>query len=59
VFVHSRQLIVGDNAHYLVVVKVRNRPTVNKQRSQRCHVERFNLKKLNEAESKERHRVEV
>jgi hypothetical protein len=39
--------------HYLVVVKVRERLAVSKQRSQRFHMERFNLKKLNEVEGKE------
>jgi endonuclease/exonuclease/phosphatase family metal-dependent hydrolase len=33
-----------DSNHYLVVVKVRERLAVNKQRSQRLHMERFNLK---------------
>jgi hypothetical protein len=31
----------------------------NKQRSQRCHVEWFHLKKLDEIEGKEQYRVEV
>jgi hypothetical protein len=35
-----------------VVAKVRERLAVNKQRSQRFHMERFNLKKLNEVEGK-------
>jgi hypothetical protein len=48
-----------DTDHYLVVAKVRERLAVNKQRSQRFHMERFNLKKLNEVEGKEQHRVEV
>jgi hypothetical protein len=49
-----------DNDHYLVVVvKVRERLTVNKQRSHRFYVERFSLKKLNEIEGKEEYRVEV
>jgi hypothetical protein len=39
--------------------KVRERLAVNKQRSHRFHVERFNLKKLNEVEGKEQFRVEV
>jgi hypothetical protein len=38
--------------HYLVVAKVREWLAVNKQRSQRYHRERFNLKKLNEVEGK-------
>jgi hypothetical protein len=32
---------------------------VNKQRSQRFHTERFNLKKINEVEGKEQYHVEV
>jgi hypothetical protein len=42
-----------------VVAKVRERLTVNKQRSQRSNIERFNLKKLNDVEGKEQFRVEV
>jgi hypothetical protein len=42
-----------------VVAKVRERIAVNKQRSHRFHMERFNLKKLNEVEGKEQFRVEV
>jgi hypothetical protein len=42
-----------------VVAKVRERLAVNKQRSQRFNMERFNLKKLNDAEGKEQFRVEV
>jgi hypothetical protein len=41
------------------VEKVWERPAVNKQRSQRFDMERFNLKKLNEVEGKEQCRVEV
>jgi hypothetical protein len=48
-----------DSNHYLVVAKVRERPAVNKQRSHRFHMERFNLKKLNEVEGKEQYRVDV
>jgi hypothetical protein len=48
-----------DSDHYLVVVKVRERLAVNKQRSQRFHMERFNLKKFNEVEGKEQFCVEV
>jgi hypothetical protein len=42
-----------------VVVKVKERLAVNKQISQRFHVERFNLKKLDEVEGKEQFCVEV
>jgi hypothetical protein len=45
--------------HNLVVAKVRERIAVNKQRSDKFHMERFNLKKLNEVEVKEEYRVEV
>jgi hypothetical protein len=41
------------------VEKVKERLAVNIQRSQRFHMERFNLKKLNEVEGKEKYRVEV
>jgi hypothetical protein len=37
-----------------VAVKVRERLAVNKQRSQRFHAERFNLKKLNGKEGKDK-----
>jgi hypothetical protein len=37
----------------------RERVAVNKQRSHRFHMERFNLKKLNEGGGKEQYRVEV
>jgi hypothetical protein len=48
-----------DSDHYLVVAKIRERLAVNKQRSQRFCMERFNLKKLNEVGGKEQFRVEV
>jgi hypothetical protein len=41
------------------VSKVKERLAVNKQRSQRFHRERFNLKKLNEVEDKMQFCVEV
>jgi hypothetical protein len=43
----------------VVVVKFREKPEVNKQRSHRFHMERLNLKKLKEVEGKEQHHVEV
>jgi hypothetical protein len=48
-----------DSDHYLVVAKVRERQAVNKQKTQRFNMERFNLKKLNDVEGKEKFRVEV
>jgi hypothetical protein len=48
-----------DTDHYLVVAKIRERrPMVNKQGSHK-YMERFNLKKLNEVEGKEKCHVEV
>jgi hypothetical protein len=43
-----------DSDHYLVVAKVKERLAVNKQRSQRFNMQRFNHKKLNDVEGKER-----
>jgi hypothetical protein len=48
-----------DTDHYPVVAKGRERLAVNKQRSHRFDMERFNLEKLKEVEGKERYRVEV
>jgi hypothetical protein len=41
------------------VAKVKEQLAVNKQRSHRFHMERFNLKKLNKVEGKEQYHVEV
>jgi hypothetical protein len=41
-----------------VVAKCRKRLAVNKQRSHRFHIERFNLMKLNEVKGKEQYCVE-
>jgi hypothetical protein len=49
----------NDNAHYLVGAKVRERLAVSKQTTHRVHMERFNLKKLNEVEGKEQCHVEI
>jgi hypothetical protein len=57
--VRSFSAVDCDTDHYLVVAKVRARLSVNKQRSQKFHMERFNLKKLNEVEDKEQFGVEV
>jgi hypothetical protein len=45
--------------HYLVVGKVRDRLAVNKQKSNRHKMEKFNLKKLNGEEVKGKYRVDV
>jgi hypothetical protein len=48
-----------DTDHYLVVANIRERLAVNKQRSHRFHMGRFNLKKINEVEGKEKYSVQV
>jgi hypothetical protein len=48
-----------DTNQYLVVAKVRERLAVSKQTQNRFHMERFNLKKLNEVEGKEQYCVEI
>jgi hypothetical protein len=48
-----------DTDHYLVVANVMERLSVNTERSHRFHMERFNLKKLNEVEVKKQYPVEV
>jgi hypothetical protein len=42
-----------------VVAKIREKLAENKQGSHKFHMERFNLKKLNEVEGKEKYHVEV
>jgi hypothetical protein len=42
-----------------VVAKVTERLTVSKRTTHKVHMERFNLKKLNEVEGKEQYRVEI
>jgi hypothetical protein len=48
-----------DTDHYLVVAKVWERLAVNKQRSQRHPMKRFNLKNFSKVDSKEQYRVNV
>jgi hypothetical protein len=45
--------------HYLVVAKVRKRLAMSRQTTHKVHMERFNLKKLNEVEDKEQYCVEI
>jgi hypothetical protein len=51
--VRSFRAADSDVGNYLVVAKVRERLAVNKQRSHRFQIERFNLRKLNEVVGKE------
>jgi len=48
-----------DTDHYLVVAKVRERLAVSKQAAQKFDGERFNLRKLNELEVKEKYQIEI
>jgi hypothetical protein len=48
-----------DNDHYLVVVKLRERISVSKRARQKFDLERFDLKKLNDVEVKEKYQVEI
>jgi hypothetical protein len=48
-----------DTDHYLVAANVRERLAVSKQTTHRVHMERFNLRKLNEVQDKEQYRAEI
>ncbi|PNF37160.1 hypothetical protein B7P43_G00431 [Cryptotermes secundus] len=48
-----------DIDHYLMVAEVRERLAVSKHTTHTVHMERFNLKKLNELKGKEQYRVEI
>jgi endonuclease/exonuclease/phosphatase family metal-dependent hydrolase len=48
-----------DTDHYLVVAKLRERISVSKRVRQNFDVERFDLKKLNDVEVKEKYQVEI
>jgi hypothetical protein len=49
----------GDTDNYLAVSKGRERLAVNKHITHTFHMERFNLKKLNEVEGKVQYHVEI
>jgi hypothetical protein len=48
-----------DTDHCVVVTEVSERQTVIKQTMHRFHMERYSLKKLNEAKGKEHYCVEI
>jgi hypothetical protein len=48
-----------DTDHYLVVPEVTERLAVSKKTTHTVHMERFNLKKLNEVEGQEQYHVDI
>jgi hypothetical protein len=48
-----------DTDHYLVVAKLRERVSVSKRARQNFDLERFDLKKLDDLEVKEKYQVEI
>jgi len=48
-----------DTEHYLVIAKVRESIAVGKQAAQRFDRQRFNLRKLNEPEVRERYQIKI
>ena len=48
-----------DTDHYLVIAKFRQRLAVGKQAAQRFDRQRFNLRKLNEPEVREKYQIEI
>jgi GH43 family beta-xylosidase len=48
-----------ESDHYLVVAKIWERLAVSTQTTQRVHLERFNLRKINKVEGKEQQHVEI
>jgi len=48
-----------DTDNYLVIAKVREKLAVGKQAAQRFDRQRFNLRKLNELEVKEKYQIEI
>ena len=48
-----------DTDHYFVVAKVRERLSVSKQAVQKFHVERFNIKKLNELQVRKQYEIKI
>jgi hypothetical protein len=48
-----------DTDHYLVVAKLRKRISVSKRARQNSDLERFDLKRLDDVEVKEKYQVEI
>jgi hypothetical protein len=48
-----------DTDHWLVVAKVMERLSVSKQASQKFHMERFNIKKLNKLQVRKQYEIKI
>jgi hypothetical protein len=57
--VRSFRAVDCDMDHFIVLARIRERLADNKQGSHKFQMERFNLKKIKEAEGKEKYHVEV
>jgi hypothetical protein len=58
-YVRSLRAADCDKDHYLVITKISERIAVDKQGKRKFHTEKFNFKKLNEVEGKDKYHVEV
>jgi hypothetical protein len=57
--VQSFRAVDYDTDHYLMVAQFVKRLAASKQTMHTVHMERFNLKKLNEVEGKDQYRVDI
>jgi hypothetical protein len=48
-----------DTHYFLVVAKVRERLLINKQETQKFHVEKFKLRKLSEQEVRKQYQIKI
>jgi hypothetical protein len=48
-----------DTDHYLVVAKLRKRISISRRARQKFDLERFDLRKINDVEVKEKYQVEI
>jgi hypothetical protein len=53
------ELTVSNTVHYWVMAKLRERNSVSKQTRQKSNLERFELRKFNDIEVKEKNQVEI
>jgi hypothetical protein len=53
------RIVYFNTDHYLVVAKVRERLVASKQAAQKFDVEKFNLRKLNGLEAREKYQIKI